>query len=60
MESQMKIAIILENIGGELDRAEVNVEESEDSDETVNLSIHEVIEDWILSVGDIIRVVEID
>lgn len=56
----MKIAIILENLGGELDRAEINVEESDDSNETSNLSIHEVIEDWILSVGDIIRVVEID
>lgn len=50
----MRIAVILDNGGGEMDRAEINIDEEDD--ENTNLMIHEVIEDWVISVGDIIRV----
>jgi hypothetical protein len=58
--SAKRVAVILENIGGELDRATVTVRiRHDDPEESANLAIHEVIEDWILSPGDTIRIEEV-
>lgn len=53
----MKIAVILENPGGELERKELIVDDDLDSVD-LSLEIEEVIEDWILGVGDTIRIIE--
>lgn len=53
----LKAIVVLEGQGGELDRAEVVANpRGHDPDEALNLAIHEVIEDWVLSPGDIIRI----
>ena len=56
----MDIDVILENGGGELDRARLNIAEGEDFDDRVDYEVANVIEGWMLSVGDTIRIVEID
>lgn len=54
----MKIAVILENSGGEVDRKEISVAEPPD-DDTIDVEIGSAIESWLLSVGDTIRIVEV-
>lgn len=50
-------AVVLENSAGcQLDRVVIEPPDSDDPDETLNLAIHEVIERWTLSAGDVIRV----
>jgi hypothetical protein len=51
----MKVAVILENTGGELDRQEFEVAEG-DAD-AVNDKASAIVEGWILSAGDTIRIV---
>lgn len=51
-----KATVILEGSGGELDRAEIAITNGDDPDEQLNLAIHAVIENWILSPGDTIRI----
>jgi hypothetical protein len=54
----MKIAVILESgADNELDRAEITV--PNDDEDAVEDAVKEVLEDWKLRVGDIVRVVEL-
>lgn len=52
----MKVAIILENAGGELDRQVIEIHDDDDQ----HVMISNVIEDWLISVGDTIRIVEVE
>lgn len=53
------ITIVLNSSGGELDRKTITVKDRrDDMDEAINLAVHEVIEDWRLSVGDSITITE--
>jgi hypothetical protein len=54
----VKIAIIIDGQGGELDR-ETRAIPANASDEFIDETIQRVIENWNLSVGDTIRIVEI-
>lgn len=51
----MKIAVILENSGGVLDRRELDVPNDDDA---IDDAISATIEIWTLAVGDTIRIVE--
>lgn len=51
----MKVAVILENIGGELDRKVIDIHDEGDE----HAAIEEVLEEWLISVGDTIRIVEV-
>lgn len=56
----MKFAVILENAGGELAREIGEVPAGhEDPDAYVDDIVSGVIEEWILNVGDTIRIVEV-
>lgn len=48
--------VILEGQGGVLEEKEIRVPAGHDPDEAANLAAHEAIEDWILSVGDTIKI----
>lgn len=53
------ITIILESTGGELDRATIEQPEIENRDDAATSdAIFAAIEDWLLSPGDTIRIVE--
>jgi hypothetical protein len=41
--------------GGELDRRDLTLDDNDDMAEISN-AIHEAMEDWVLSVGDIIEI----
>lgn len=51
----MKFAVILENAGGELERQELEVAD----EDAVDIAATEVIADWVLAIGDTIRIVEL-
>lgn len=52
-----QLTVILENSAQcELARIVVDVAPSEDPDEATNLALHEAIESWTLSAGDVIRI----
>lgn len=54
-----KAIVILEGRGGELDRAEIEVDaEGEDAEAPFNEAVQDQIELWILSPGDTIKIVE--
>ena len=58
----MKFQVILEGLGGELAREEFDVKadgEIEIEDQ-VNALASEAIEGFVLSVGDVIRIVEVE
>lgn len=55
----MKIAVILTDKAGELDREELDISPSDDMDEAVNIAASGVIEGWFLSVGDTVTIVEV-
>jgi hypothetical protein len=58
----VKVAVILENSAGELDREEFVLDAeayADDPDQTLNDAIQPTIEGWLLSIGDTIRIVEI-
>jgi hypothetical protein len=59
MKFAMKFAVILESSGGELDRAVITAPLGVVPDDWINNAIHDVIEDWILSIGDTIEIVEL-
>lgn len=55
----MKFTIALNNSGGELDSKTIEIADSHsDIDEAVNLAASEVVEGWILSIGDTITIRE--
>ena len=60
----MKFRVILENPGGELANEEVVIEQSDiegaDVDDAVDKAAAEVIDGFVLSVGDVIRIVEVE
>jgi len=49
----MKITIVLNGAGGELDRQTIVMPDDDDSAE-VSAQIHEAMETWVLSPGDTI------
>jgi hypothetical protein len=55
-----QIHIILENEGGELDRKIINP--SMDDQEAVTQTVYNLLagSDWMLAVGDTIRIVEVE
>lgn len=54
--SARKVAVILENAPDcELDRAQFDLEDDND----LNAAIKGVIDSWVLTVGDTIRIVEV-
>ena len=53
----MKIAVILENTGGELDRAIVDA--SALDDDAIDDAVSAVIESWRFAVGDTIKIREL-
>lgn len=53
------LIVTLEGRGGELDRTFVTYEDGNDAAEAANLAVHGVIDDWILSPGDTIKIVEV-
>jgi hypothetical protein len=57
----VKVAVILEGLGGELDRAEREIDENGESDfeSAVDDFVMDQINGWPLSVGDTIRIVEV-
>lgn len=58
----MKVAVILENSAGVLDREEFTLDAAayeDDPDQTLNDAIQPTIEGWLLSIGDTIRIVEV-
>lgn len=56
----MKIAVVLENSAGELDRSEFEAnEDREDFEEVVDDAITQILEGWIFSVGDTVKIVEV-
>lgn len=57
----MKVAVILEGTGGELDRAEREIDENADGDfdSAVDEFVMDQINGWPLSVGDTIRIVQV-
>jgi hypothetical protein len=58
--SAPKLAVVLSNRGGEMDRAVFALDEGgDDPEEAQNLAIHDVIEDWILAPGDVITIEEV-
>lgn len=59
--SSARFIVSLESAGSELAREVVKAPTSsthEDPDEAINLAIHEAIDRWTLSVGDVIRIVD--
>lgn len=52
----MEATVILEGLGGELDRAMVKA----DNDEALSAEIKRAMAEWFLSPGDTIRVVDAD
>jgi hypothetical protein len=52
------IAVILSGPGGELDRVEFTVYET-DAEEFIDLKVSEALEDWTYSVGDTIEIREV-
>lgn len=50
------LIVILEGTGGPLDRTEVTYELGNDPGEAANLALHQVIDKWILSPGDTIKI----
>lgn len=54
--SKMKVAVILDGGSGELDRQEITA----CSDDEMNQDVKEVIQSWVLSSGDTIRIIDID
>jgi hypothetical protein len=57
-----RIAVVLEGPGGELDREELTLDAAayeNDPDQAVNDAVGRVIEGWLLSIGDTIRIVEV-
>ncbi len=56
----MRVKVILDNGGGELDRKDISVSDNaQDLQEVLSLAIHEAIDKWVLSPGDTIRIEEI-
>lgn len=55
----MKVRVTLFNSGGELASKVLTIAKSDDEDEAINLAAGEVIEEWILSVGDTITITEV-
>lgn len=54
-----RLTVIFENgLDCELDRTTVDVPDSESPDDAVDIAVHDAIENWILSAGDVIRIVE--
>jgi hypothetical protein len=51
----MKIEVTLGTHAGELDRRVLTLDDTDDMAEISN-AIHEAMEDWILSVGDVIAI----
>ncbi len=54
-----RIAVVLEGTAGELDRKVIRSRSSA-NDEKISNEIQDVIELWILSPGDTIRIVEVE
>jgi len=53
----MKITIVLDGAGGELDRQSIECHADDDSVE-VSEAIHSAIETWVLSPGDTLKIME--
>lgn len=57
----MKFAVVLENIGGVLDRKEFVVpDDHDDPDDFVDEQATNTIDGWVLSVGDTIKIVSVE
>lgn len=54
----MKVAVILDNGSGVLDRSEIEIPDGAD-ESAVSEAIEDAIAPWVLSVGDTIRIVEV-
>ncbi len=55
-----RFTVTLEGTGGELAREECSItDEADFIDEAVNNKISEIVEGWILGIGDTIRIVEV-
>lgn len=53
----LKATVVLDGQGGELDRAEIEVQRpGDDPGEALSIAIHDAIENWTLSIGDTIRI----
>jgi hypothetical protein len=58
----MQICVTLESSAGEIAREIVEIPQAKidrDESEAVSLAAGEVIDGWVLSVGDVIRIVEV-
>lgn len=54
-----RIAVVLDGLGGELDREEFNVAEGRGEEDAISRRSKEIIGGWTLSVGDTITIREI-
>lgn len=55
----MKFAVILDNGGGELARENLELLGNADGD-TIDNAIQDVLQTWMISIGDTIRIEEIE
>jgi hypothetical protein len=55
----MKIRISLHNSGGELDQIVIDGSDDDDNQAADALAIQEVIDTWVLSVGNTIKIEEV-
>ena len=54
--SKSKVIVTLDGGAGPLDRAEVTYTPGDDPGEAANLALHSVIDRWVLSPGDTIKI----
>jgi hypothetical protein len=54
----MKFRVILCNSGGELDSRELDVDPRAEPAFELDHAIHDVIDEWILSPGDLIQITQ--
>lgn len=53
-----KVVVVLDGMGGPLDKKEVEYQPGNDPGEALSLAVHDAIEPWILSAGDTIKIRE--